>query len=108
MEKTRTLRTEEVNELLALLADHNRRTVIEYFRDSGATVASLDDLVREVSDCGHGRTDTTRVILHHSTLPKLDDAGVVDYDADRRVVRYRGNRDLEAILSELEAARSRD
>jgi len=37
--------------------------------------------------------------LHHAVLPKLDDAGFLDYDAENGTVSYRSDARLEAVLA---------
>lgn len=51
--------------------------IAEWERDSEAVSASDDHRERVVVD------------LHHCQLPKLADAGLVEYDARSRTVRYR-------------------
>jgi|AntDeeMetagen192_2_1112575.scaffolds.fasta_scaffold22718_2 hypothetical protein len=71
-----------------LLADPERRVVLE--RLSGLTApVELAELAEAVSTCdGDGGVavpePTTRVKarLHHTHLPKLAEAGVLDYDSD--------------------------
>lgn len=41
-------------------------------------------------DSWGGAVDSVRTALHHVHLPKLEGAGVVDYDADDGTVTYRG------------------
>lgn len=98
MEEQPPRQADETDELLAVLADRDRRIVLDYFLESGATVASVEDLVREVNERRHGRAEQT-LVLHHSMLPTLDESGIVDYDDDRNVVRYSGNDLLESLLA---------
>lgn len=39
------------------------------------------------------------VALHHHELPKLEQVGVIEYDARSRTVRYRGHPLLEELLA---------
>lgn len=63
---------------------------------SGAGAASEDGADSGGGADPDGTVDTSRrkrvtARLHHSTLPKLADAGVVDYDPRTGTVRYRGH-----------------
>jgi len=40
------------------------------------------------------------VLLHHVSLPKLDDAGVLEYDAQSGELRYRTDEGLVVMLSD--------
>lgn len=78
----------------ALATDHRRRAVRALIAADGAV--SIDELARRVvsrervaspaavSPSALQRA-TTR--LHHADLPKLEDAGLVDYDHRRREIR---------------------
>jgi len=37
-------------------------------------------------------------MLHHTHLPKLDAAGVVDYHPDRKTIDYDGDPTIEGLL----------
>lgn len=105
MENQPSPRTDDPDEMLSVLADRNRRTVLTYLRESPTGTASLDELASAVDERGPGGADESRLVLHHSVLPKLEAVGVADYDADRRVVRYPGHDLLETLL---EASRDVD
>lgn len=77
------------------LAAQKRRDVCRYVAATDRDVVTLDDLAgyveSEVRDSGSpsGTTDSgreTRTRLHHVELPKLADAGVIEYEPGRRVV----------------------
>lgn len=106
MEHRQSLETDEVDELVAVLSETRRRTVLEYLRDAPAETVPLEDLARELA----GRDapdDETRIVLHHVTLPALARTGVVDYDADRHTVTYRGDEPVETLLEEVRFAGDR-
>ncbi|MFC7139038.1 hypothetical protein ACFQMA_04195 [Halosimplex aquaticum] len=83
-----------INELFELLSQPGNRYALAYLaRTEGAV--PYDDLVEYVVDTG-GTPDglstadfrnqvATRLV--HSNLPKLDDAGLIDYDKSDRTVR---------------------
>ena len=85
----------QLDVLYRLLATRDRRATLAYFRESSSEVASVSDIADEISD--HGEKEQTVLQLHHSALPRLDAADVIDYDARSKTVRYRGHPDLELL-----------
>lgn len=88
------------DELLGVLADEHCRTVLCYFRYYSTHVATVDALERFVCEQHgqHAGEAHVAVYLHHSILPRLADAGLVDYDARSRTARYRSNPNVETWL----------
>lgn len=78
------------------LANERRRYVLYHLRstlDNVATFTELRDAVasRE-SETGlpsQETVDRVAISLKHSHLPKLDDAGLIDYDVRTETIRYR-------------------
>lgn len=89
------------NALLSALADPLRRSVIAYFRNAPEDYAPVDDVAAALSRRDHADETRIAIRLHHAALPKLDDVGVVDYDARTRTIRYRGHPDLEHLEGSL-------
>lgn len=68
-----------------VLADERRREVLAILAEENGTVG-LDTLVDELVS-RHEQTDGTqqvKVSLHHTHLPMMDDAGVVDYEPETK------------------------
>lgn len=88
------------DEILPLLANRDCRDILVYFQNSPDNTASLQDITdkicsqREISE-----PQNIKIQLHHSALPKLADAGVIDYDTKSNFVRYQSTPDLERILN---------
>ncbi len=96
----------ELDDLFEVLADSHRRRVLAYLADTDDDVAAFSELIEHVADDSAGEsTDNERlaVSLHHTHLPKLADAGVVEYDPRSEVVRYRGG---DVVTDWVELARS--
>lgn len=75
--------------------------------DDALVVGDLADrLAEELDDAAS--EDRLRTALHHTHLPKLDDAGVVEYDPDRGLVRFRGDSRFEAMGPTIESVESAD
>ena len=78
------------NPIAALLRDPRRRQVLDCLAARTGPV-DLEALAGDLaaSPVWSGSSDGVERVafhLHHRHLPKMDDVGLVDYDADRRVV----------------------
>jgi DNA-binding transcriptional ArsR family regulator len=102
--------TGDTDEVVAtLLADEDRRRAVAALRTMEGPVALADlaealaegaaDGAADGTTPAEGATTATTVSLHHSHLPKLDDAGVVDYDRSARVVEFRSVPDVYDALT---------
>ena len=82
--------------VVASIASRRRRTVLAVLADREEPMA-CEDLAAAVHRRGrhvdHPSTavEDVRASLHHSHLPKLDDAGLVSYDADEGTAVYEGH-----------------
>lgn len=98
--------------ILTALADQHRRAVLgslmeasektlEYdtLVDRVAEVVQDEDMVRPSDD--HGQR--VRNALHHTHLPKLEDAGIIDYRAETAHVQYVGGELEQNLLSLVES-----
>lgn len=96
--------------LLDALSTRHRRRVVRHLAATPDGVASLDELVEHVGagDGADGAGDDgddrqrRQVRLHHVALPRLADAGILEYDARSDTVRYTGDEDAEAVLGLLD------
>jgi len=89
-----------LDELHRALADDRRRLVLRHLSTTDGDVATVDDLVDEVVAEEDRAVDRERVAvaIHHGALPHLDGAGLVEYDARSRTVRYRETPQVERAL----------
>ena len=89
--------------LFELLADRRRRHILHCLTDQPDGVAEFADLVDAVVDHGPetdaGDRKTVRTELYHVHLPKLAEAGVIDYDTRSGAVRYSQQPLLEECLA---------
>lgn len=96
-----------LDRLLSALADAQRRQVLDCLVSAREDDVTVGELAEQVERRGPG-TDPEQVAvrLHHATLPRLDDAGLVDYRPESKVVSYRGDglrdgaRELVAAVTE--------
>lgn len=88
------------DELFRALADDRRRLVLRHLATAPDDVAAVDELVDEVATRADPPVDRERVAvaLHHGALPHLDGAGLIEYDARSRTVRYRETPQVERAL----------
>lgn len=77
----------DIDELLGLLADSRRRTVLELLasKHSLSLTALADAIVQRerqavTTDDAAERTERVRLSLHHNHLPKLADANLISYE----------------------------
>jgi hypothetical protein len=86
---------------LEILADHDRRAIIDYLRDDADQTATVEELaghlVSQTAEKVDERPSSDRVqtMLHHVHVPKLVDVGLVDYDARNEEIRYWGSERLD-------------
>lgn len=82
---------ENFDAVVSVLLNEQARRVIEFFQNSGELVVSRDALADHLHDISETADDRDRVAikLTHVTLPKLDDAGLIEYDHQRPSVKYR-------------------
>lgn len=92
------------DDVFDLLAATRRRYAIHYLSKTDDGVATLEDLVDAVASWetetspGDVPDDFRRRVeasLHHTHLPKLADANIIDYDSRSESVRYWGQPVLE-------------
>lgn len=83
------------------LADDRRRAILDSLRRESADELTVDALCDAVASRLDGPTidrDDLRIALRHQHVPKLETAGLVDYDPRTGRVRYRGDSLLERCL----------
>jgi len=107
MSTPQSTRTENLSkeEMGGLLRHKQRRAIITYFNQETTDRASFDDLVAYIvsSDSRRGATsaehrERVTIGLFHNHLPRLADAGVLEYDQRSETVRYWGDSQLETLL----------
>lgn len=87
-----------LDRVFEILSDHRRRYVLYYLNNPQKQTVTLDELADQVCTWERewiGRTnklkgnhrENIRIQLHHIHLPKMDDAGAIDYDPRSQTVR---------------------
>lgn len=95
---TDTPRIEPLDEFLRVLSSQYCRAALSYVRESPESAAIVDEIAEAIADRRGVETDDVLVRLHHWVLPKLEDAGVVDFERRTDTARYRGRPEVEAML----------
>lgn len=95
-----SVRSERLDDWLRLLADRSCRFVCYRLLLAEQDSLSIDDLRDWLVEhaVGPERLDRVEVELHHRTIPRLSDAGLVDYDARNGTVRRRSAALREDLL----------
>ena len=109
---TRGGRAEETNSLpvdavFTILSDEQRRHFLYYLVDEAggeARVTDVADYLRTVESAATAEdSDAILVDLHHRHLPKMEAAGLVDYDGEEETVRYHEDPLVEECLARVAA-----
>lgn len=96
--------TPSLDQVFDLLADRRRRYALYYLYDTTdgvATVGELADHVMALEDESAEPEDRRLAVLtalEHVHLPKLEDAGVLEYDKRSSSIRYWGQPSLDEWL----------
>ena len=86
--------SDDVDKILAALSHHQRRETLNILRNAGRSLALADlsiELTLELEDFdskaeAKKRAERLQIELYHSHVPRLEEAGLIDYNVDRNVV----------------------
>lgn len=85
--------------VLSVLAVEARRQVVRYFVESSDRTATVDELTGYVAKRLDDRSrQHVRLNLHHVHVPKLANAGLVEYNPQALTVRYRRHPVAERLV----------
>lgn len=91
--------------LLSMMADQQRRAVLRVLLERSDEAMSVDELVATLTDEESRSPDDqqetakkTTISLYHVHLPKLAEAGLVEFDQQSDTVRYRATDTVETVL----------
>jgi len=102
-----------IDDVFSVLADWRRREVCQFFAETDAETATVDDLALLLSGCrpdpGTGTRSHSDIVaeLEETHLPELAAAGIVDFDARSGTVRYRGQPTVEKWVEHVAAVNRR-
>lgn len=107
-------RSTPLDTILTALADEHRRAILNTLDtepdntlDYDALVDGVADQIRDEDADGNEVTDEyrqrIRIVLHHTHLPKLEEAQIIDYKADTGHVTFVGGALEQEILTLVES-----
>lgn len=94
--------------VFSLLGSEHRREVCRYLSSAPENVHKLSELAEAIAPQLDEDAKRFAVGLHHQHLPKLDRAGLLDYDPRSRTVRYRGQPCIEKWAREAQLLADRE
>lgn len=100
MTSHRTPQSHESDGLLTALADAHCRAVLRYFREAAEPTTTVTALAQQLTGADR-TTDQETIRLPHCTLPRLDDAGLLDYDPVDHTVRYQPTQRVGSLLDKV-------
>ena len=89
------------------LGNEDCRVLLRHLVESDDALG-VEDLVDRLADATGTDEDRLRARLHHSYLPKLADAGLVEYDAERELVADGEDARFEAMVPTVESFEQAD
>ncbi|ODR80883.1 hypothetical protein BG842_02480 [Haladaptatus sp. W1] len=100
----RSTTTGQLTLLYKLLADHRRRVLLQYLRDTEAPMpisALVTELTQRDEHVSPDENRDTEIAMHHIHLPKLADAGVIEYDQSAQQAAYTAPPQVDALLEDM-------
>ena len=103
------------NRVLSAVANDHRRAILEALDNASEKTLEYDALVDRVADRVRNEDprresdehqQRVRIALHHTHLPKLEEARIIDYEAETGHVRFVGGeleQDLVTLVEPYEA-----
>lgn len=95
MEQQDLASTDSVPALFPLLSDPSCLDTLRQLRDRPNAVTSIHDLADDLPAGSYDWPGDPNLRLHHVILPKLAEAGLVEYDTETRTVQYWAHGPLE-------------
>lgn len=98
--------------ILSAVANEDRRAILDSLTRTPEKPLEYDALVDRVADVirdedtervSDEQRQRARIRLHHTHLPKLEEAGIIDYEADTGRVRFVGGQLEQDILRLIES-----
>ena len=96
-----------LNAILEVLAHHHRREILRLLKEDPDHTANIGDIISHLINHEANRTgerpgrDQIEIAVHHTHLPKLTSAGIVEYDTRSKELRYWHHENLEDLLDDL-------
>ena len=95
--------TEKIDTILTVLSDQFRRQILYSAVERDDEVIQYPEVVDYLIDCnsgmGHDDRERIKIKLHHSSLPRLEETGVIEHDSRSETIRYCGDSLLEKYIT---------
>jgi len=92
----------ELDESLNLMSNENVRNISYILRETDENQISKQELTEEMLERGAIEEETIEnfeISMHHNYLPRLEEAGLIDYNDRESTVEYNGAPDqIEELL----------
>ncbi|WP_435152507.1 DUF7344 domain-containing protein [Haladaptatus sp. DFWS20] len=91
-----------IDDVIKIVADPQRRHILSYLSSNSEIHCSVTELVDHLQTQATETDQSQRQLrqrLHHVHLPKLQDVGLLAYDAEAQMVQYTERPRLESLLS---------
>lgn len=98
-----------LDEVLRLLADQYRRRTIRVLQKTPEEDMGFDRLIDHVvqeTQANSEQRNRLVIQMHHHHLPKLREQGLIEYDPDAQLVRYRPDQQVEAVMDGMSTKQS--
>jgi len=89
--------TPSLETVFDVLADEDRREICRFLVSEAPDVVTVDGITNALTETEAER-ERLALHCHHQHLPKLDEAGLIEYDPRSNAVRYWGQPTLEKWL----------
>lgn len=98
--------------ILSIVGDEYRRAILDSLTRTADGIMEYDALVDRVADMirdedtervSDEHRQRVRVALHHTHLPKLEKAGIINYEAETRYVKFVGGELEQDLLTLVES-----
>ncbi|WP_150122994.1 hypothetical protein [Haladaptatus sp. R4] len=86
--------------LFKLLADEQRRQILSYLISNADQPVPLETIVEHLQTHTGTNRERLKIRLHHISLPKLADHGVIGYDPSLQLISYTERPRLEALVQQ--------
>lgn len=88
--------SDQLDTVFSVLSDRRRRYILYYLSEISGKVAERSQLVETIRYCEGTHSESAGVPaekevvidLHHNQFPRLEDAGIIEYDRRQGTVRY--------------------
>lgn len=98
---------QQLDTTLDCLSNSSRRLAVTHLRRQHGVSIHLDDLadhvVRGTHETPPREHRATALSLYHVHLPKLADAGLIQFDPESKTARYTASTDIDRLLETLES-----